>query len=39
MPAVRNAVRHALGFGINELPLTAARVLEAISSRRGADAR
>jgi len=38
MPAVRNALRHALGFGINQLPLTAARVLEAIASRRGTHA-
>jgi CO/xanthine dehydrogenase Mo-binding subunit len=38
MPAVRNAVRHALGFGIDELPLTAARVLDAIGARRRADA-
>jgi CO/xanthine dehydrogenase Mo-binding subunit len=29
MPAIRNAVRHALGFGINELPITAARIVEA----------
>jgi xanthine dehydrogenase molybdenum-binding subunit len=38
MPAIRNAVRHALGFGIDELPLTAARVLEAISARNRVDA-
>jgi CO/xanthine dehydrogenase Mo-binding subunit len=35
MPAVRNAVRHALDVEINELPLTAARVLEALRARRG----
>jgi CO/xanthine dehydrogenase Mo-binding subunit len=35
MPAVRNAVRHALGFGINELPITAARIVEA-RTRAGA---
>lgn len=29
MPAIRNAVRHALGLGINELPITAARIVEA----------
>jgi xanthine dehydrogenase molybdenum-binding subunit len=36
MPAVRNAVRHALGFGINELPITAARIVET-RKRGGAD--
>ena len=38
MPAVRNALRHALGFGIDALPITAARVLGAVSAR-SADAR
>jgi CO/xanthine dehydrogenase Mo-binding subunit len=38
MPAVRNALRHALGFGLDALPITAARVLEAVSAR-SADAR
>ena len=38
MPAVRNALRHALGFGIDELPLTPARILEAIAARKGSDA-
>jgi hypothetical protein len=38
MPAVRNALRHALGFGIDALPITAARVLDAISARTRADA-
>ena len=38
MPAVRNALRHALGFGIDALPLTPARILEAIAARRSADA-
>ena len=38
MPAVRNAVCHALGVRINRLPLTPARILEALapeSSRQG----
>ncbi|HYB71386.1 MAG TPA: xanthine dehydrogenase family protein molybdopterin-binding subunit [Candidatus Bathyarchaeia archaeon] len=39
MPAVRNALRHALGFGIDALPLTPARILDAIAARKGADAR
>ena len=39
MPAVRNAVRHALGIGINTLPITAARILEALAARTSADAR
>ena len=39
MPAVRNAVRHALGIGINTLPITAARILEALAARKSADAR
>ena len=38
MPAVRNALRHALGFGIDELPLTPARILEALAARKGSDA-
>ena len=38
MPAVRNALRHALGFGIDALPITAARVLDAVSARTRADA-
>ena len=29
MPAIRNAVRHALGLGIDELPISAARIVEA----------
>ena len=29
MPAIRNAIRHALGVGINVLPMTPARVIEA----------
>ena len=32
MPAVRNAVRHALGVGINRLPLTPARSLDALAA-------
>lgn len=39
MPAVRNAVRHALGIGIDTLPITAARILEALATRKRADAR
>ncbi|MFI5377574.1 MAG: xanthine dehydrogenase family protein molybdopterin-binding subunit, partial [Candidatus Rokuibacteriota bacterium] len=38
MPAVRNALRDALGFGIDALPLTPARILEAIAARRSAGA-
>jgi xanthine dehydrogenase molybdenum-binding subunit len=38
MPAVRNALRHALGFGIDALPITAARVLDAVSARTRTDA-
>jgi CO/xanthine dehydrogenase Mo-binding subunit len=38
MPAIRNALRHALGFGIDTLPLTSARVLDGLRARRGADA-
>jgi len=29
MPAIRNAIRHALGAGINELPMSPARVIDA----------
>jgi xanthine dehydrogenase molybdenum-binding subunit len=36
MPAIRNAVRHALGVGINELPITAARIVDA-RKRAGAN--
>lgn len=39
MPTIRNAVRHALGVEINELPLSAARVLEATRRREPRDAR
>lgn len=40
MPAVRNAVRHALGLGIDTLPITPARILEALAARKKtADAR
>jgi len=40
MPAVRNAIRHALGFGIDTLPITPARILEALAARKKtADAR
>ena len=39
MPAVRNAVRHALGIGIDTLPITAARILEALAASKSADAR
>jgi len=40
MPAVRNAVRHALGIGLDTLPITAARILEALAARKtSADAR
>jgi CO/xanthine dehydrogenase Mo-binding subunit len=39
MPAVRNAVRHALGIGIDELPMTAARVLDALRRGDGAGGR
>ena len=38
MPAVRNAVRHALGIGIDELPMTAARILDALGRQRRAAA-
>jgi CO/xanthine dehydrogenase Mo-binding subunit len=30
MPAIRNAVRHALGVGIDTLPMTSARLLDAL---------
>jgi CO/xanthine dehydrogenase Mo-binding subunit len=39
MPAIRNAIRHALGVGINELPMTPARVIEAWRRREAPDAR
>ena len=40
MPAVRNAIRHALGLGIDTLPITPARILEALAARKTtADAR
>jgi len=40
MPAVRNAIRHALGLGIDTLPITPARILEALAARKKtADAR
>jgi CO/xanthine dehydrogenase Mo-binding subunit len=39
MPAVRNAIRHALGVGINELPITAARIVEARKRAGAARAR
>ena len=38
MPAVRNAVRHALGFGIDALPLTPARILDAVRAQDGRHA-
>jgi CO/xanthine dehydrogenase Mo-binding subunit len=39
MPAVRNAIRHALGIGIDQLPITPARILEALAARKAsADA-
>jgi CO/xanthine dehydrogenase Mo-binding subunit len=38
MPAIRNAVRHALGFGIDELPLTPARILDALRAREAGHA-
>jgi len=38
MPAVRSAVRHALGVGIDALPLTSARILETIHAGDGRDA-
>ena len=34
MPAVRNAIRHALGLGIDTLPITPARILEALAARK-----
>jgi CO/xanthine dehydrogenase Mo-binding subunit len=33
IPAVRNAVLHAIGLGIYKLPLTSARVLDALKAR------
>ena len=36
MPAVRNAIRHALGIGIDALPITPARILEALAAERKA---
>ena len=40
MPAVRNAIRHALDLGIDTLPITPARILEALAARKKtADAR
>ena len=39
MPAVRNAIRHALDLGIDTLPITPARILEALAARTSADAR
>ncbi len=40
MPAVRNAIRHALGLGIDTLTITPARILEALAARKKtADAR
>jgi xanthine dehydrogenase molybdenum-binding subunit len=36
MPAVRNAIRHALGIGIDVLPITPARILEALAAQRKA---
>ena len=39
VPAVRNAVRDALGIGVDALPITPARLLEAIAAKRRADAR
>jgi CO/xanthine dehydrogenase Mo-binding subunit len=36
MPAIRNAVRHALGVPVDDLPMTAARVLEALRREREA---
>lgn len=38
IPAVRNAVRHAIGVGIYQLPLTSARVLHALAARRTQNA-
>jgi CO/xanthine dehydrogenase Mo-binding subunit len=35
MPAVRNAIRHALGgVGIDALPITPARILEALAAQK-----
>ena len=34
MPAVRNAVFHAIGVGLDELPMTAARILDALGRKR-----
>jgi xanthine dehydrogenase molybdenum-binding subunit len=39
MPTIRNAVRHALGVEINELPLSGPRVIEAFRRREVDDAR
>ena len=40
MPAVRNAIRHALDLGIDTLPITPTRILEALAARKKtADAR
>jgi hypothetical protein len=36
MPAVRNAIMHALGVGIDALPITPARILEALAAQRAA---
>lgn len=38
MPAVRNAVFHAIGVGLDELPMTAARILDALGRQRRATA-
>ncbi len=37
-PAVRNAMLHAIGVGINKLPITAAHVLDALKTQRTRDA-
>ena len=38
IPAVRNAVFHAIGVGIYQLPLTSARVLDALKAQRAQHA-
>jgi CO/xanthine dehydrogenase Mo-binding subunit len=38
MPAIRNAVRHAVGVEINELPLSGPRLIEAWRHRKACDA-
>jgi xanthine dehydrogenase molybdenum-binding subunit len=39
MPAIRNAIRHALGVGINELPMSPDRVIAAHRAAEAARAR